>query len=200
MAKRTKKRDLFVEVSEGMSALKKEQPVEIGLKVMHEGFSEETSEVDPDDRWSRASTSTSWSVDGIALEKEYPDVTACFPVVKGDGVYLVYVVYSTGDTFGHDENSTIVFVDLFLDEKKADVAASTIREHSDAGSRLSEYRLTAKERQRLVGKYKDRFSVDIVRENGKTMSVHAGWNGYFESLSYVEVAHFVVDTNKRKRY
>lgn len=175
----------------------KEIVADIGLTVHHNRHSEVTYEANPDDEWSRDSTTSSHSVDGISLASEYPDVTACFPVKDGDTIYLLYAVYSTGDSFGHDENSSIAYIDVFKTYEKAEKAAKDIRMHANWFKGVHGFVVPSKEEKK---KYASDYQVDIKRENGKTMDVFAGWNGYFESLSYVQVESFVVGPHKRGRY
>jgi hypothetical protein len=179
-----------------------EKPVETGLDVFYSEYSDVTQAADPEDAWSRDSTRSSWDVHGIALSDKYPEVTACFPVADGDTVYLLYAIYSTGDSFGHDEDGRISFIEVFKTLEKAETAAKAIREHCDwyTGMHNRWTPMSAKDRKAVQKKYSSEYTVSIVRENGEKMDVHASWNGYFESLSYVEVASFVVGANKRQRY
>ena len=103
---------------------------ETGLKVCYDEYCEVTREAVRDE-WDRDDTASTWSVGGLRLTEDYPDVSACFPIKAGDIVYLLYVVYSTGDSFGHSEDGSISFVDVFKTHAKAVTAANTIREHSN---------------------------------------------------------------------
>lgn len=179
----------------------KETLPEVGLRVVHDSYQCVTREYNDEGPYSRRDdTRTTWTVDGIELVDQYPDVTACFPLETGDSVYLVYVVYSTGDSFGHDEDHSIAFIDVFKTEERAKLAARGIREHRDWYCSTRSSRMTPAEARKLRGKYASEHSVDLVREDGTVHMVCASWNGYFESLSYVEVAHFAVDAGKRERF
>lgn len=175
---------------------------QLGLRVIYGGNSIVTREANPDDEWSKDDTSTTWGVDRLVLSNNYPDVTACFPVKTGDDVYLVYAVYSTGDSFSHSEDGSINFIDVFKTRKKAQKAAQDIRGHAnwyrDMNERWSP--LTAKERKVAEKLYENSYHVDVVREDGTQLNVYTGWNGYFESLSYVEVVGLTVGAEKPSRY
>jgi hypothetical protein len=175
---------------------------ETGLKVSHEVYCITTRERNPDDRWSGEDTSSTHSVDGLSLAKEWPDVTAPFFVKPGDVVYLLFAVYSSGDSFSHHENGSIIYIDVFKTHAKAEKAAQTIREHANwyKGLHSRWEPMTNKQRKALAKKYKSEHSVEIVRENGKKIDVYANWNGYFESLSYIEVSSCTVDAVGRGRY
>lgn len=168
------------------------KPVEIGLKVDYDEYREITRECDPDDRWSGEDSDSSWSVNSVSIVEKYPDVTACFPVKPGDNVFILYVVYSTGDSFSRNKDGMLVFIDVFLSRAKADAAAKAIQQHAAWCTNTRGYGLTPKQAKELQKKYTDAYSVNIVRENGSTLKVHASWNGYFESLSYVEAVNLEV--------
>jgi hypothetical protein len=183
---------------------KEQAPEPVGLKVLHDRYVEVTREHDPDDRWSGEDTSSTWEVSGIVLRapKDYPDLVPCFLVEAGDEVHLVYLVYSTGDSFSHSEDGCISFIDVYKTREKAEHAAKCVREHHSWYRGMHDYcvPMSAKQRKALGKKYKSEYTVDLVREDGSINSEHAGWNGYFDRLSYIEVTEFVVDANKRSRF
>lgn len=190
MAKRTKR------------VKKVEEPKPVGLKVLHDRHIEVTRERDETDRWSGEDTTSSWTVNGLVLTTDYPDMIPCFPVQPDDDVYLVYLVHSTGDSFSHSENGCISFIDVYKTHEKAEQAAKCIREHNSwyKGVHENWTPMTAKQRKTLSKKYKSEYTVDLFREDGSINSEHASWNGYFDRLSYIEATGFVVDANKRSRF
>lgn len=140
-----------------------------------------TRERDPDDEWSGEDTSTSWTVEGITLldKDEYNALPADFPVEVGDTVYVVYAVYSTGDSFSHDENGEFETVCFFKTREKAHAAARAVS-------------------QRTAG---ESYQMTFETESGAKISRYCPWDGYFERLSYVEVESFEVeDSQYRRRY
>jgi hypothetical protein len=175
---------------------------EVGLKVDHEIYTDVTRERDPTDKWSGEDTTSSHSVNGLSVSTEYPDVTACFPVEAGDTVFLVFAVYSTGDSFSHHEDGQIVFVDVFETFDVAEQAAKALRAHNDWYKKLHERwtPMTTQERKELAKQYKSEYTAQIFREDGSAMDVHVGWNGYFERLSYIEVKQLNVNAMSRGRY
>lgn len=179
-----------------------EETFETGLKIRTSQYGDITQAADPEDSWSRDSTHTSWTVEAVEPEPKYPDVTACFPVPEGTTVYLLYLVYSTGDSFGHDEDGRIAFVDVWTTREKAEAAATIVREHADwyKGVNTRWSPMTKEERLKYEKKFDNAYQVTVIRENGEPLQTYASWNGYFESVSYIEVASFVVNQNARKRY
>lgn len=169
---------------------------EVGFRVNVDHYTDITDECGQDEEWCRDSTTSSWTVNGLEIEEKYPDVTACFPVASGDQCYLVYAVHSTGDSFGHDENSQITYVDLFSTSEKAHAAAKVIQDHASWYRQVNN-QYSRKNVTELENKYEQTYGVNITRENGNILLVDTGWNGYFESLSYVEVINLVIDGRRR---
>ncbi len=128
-----------------------------------------TRAADTDDRWDRDDTHTEWDVRGIKVtsELEYFDVIAPFDVNDQSWYWLVYAIYSTGDSFGHDADACMEVVDLFASHDKAQACANSID-----GSKSS---------------------VTWIREDGSEGKLsYVPWNGYFESLSYVRCEKVMV--------
>jgi len=190
------------EMAKRAKRVKKEAPKPMGLKVLHDRHVEVTRERDETDRWSGEDTTSSWTVNGLVKTDDYPDLVPCFAVETGDAVYLVYLVYSTGDSFSHSENGCINFVDVFKTREKAEHVAQCIREHNSwyKGMHENWKPMTAEQRKTLGKKYNSEYTIELVREDGSINSESAGWNGYFDHLSYIEVTEFVVDANKRSRF
>lgn len=87
-------------------------------------------------------------------------------LTKGEMYFFVYVIYGSGDTFGHSSGN---FESILILDKKEDAheLAKLIRSNYDDRSK------------------KDEYSFDF-----KGNRIYAGsWKGYFESLSSVEVAY-----------
>ena len=126
-----------------------------------------TSEEDPEDSWSRGNTTTYWSVEGIRLRLDRYSTNVDFPVERGDKVYVVYAVYSRGDSFGYDSDGGLKVISF---HKNLEVAKKN-RDAAEAST-----------------------SSDLVIEfdSGKVVTVYAPWHGHFESLSYVKVEEFMV--------
>ena len=128
----------------------------------------ETSESDPDDKYDRANTDTDRSIHGFKVVNEdtYSDFPVDFLPEYGIPYLLLYAVWSTGDSFGHDSRSHIEYYGLF----RADQAEFV--------TRLKAF-LEAQKRE-LDDEY------DEMREfEGKKYCFP--WNGYFDSLSEVEI-------------
>jgi len=159
-------------------------------------------ESDPTAEWDGDDTESSWSINKVSIVDQYPDVTACFEVSPDDVLYLVYLVYSTGDSFSTHTDDSITFIDIFKTETNAVNCAKTIRKHYEYHEMLNsfEVRRLSITKQRELAKKFNSYSVDYIRENGETVSLHASWTGYFDRLSYVEIHPFTVGALGHRRF
>jgi hypothetical protein len=66
--------------------------------------------------WDRDDTDSSWSFNHVEVvtEKDSWDFAVPFDVKVGDTVYVVAAIYSTGDSFGHDDRYYCEYIDAFL--------------------------------------------------------------------------------------
>jgi hypothetical protein len=140
--------------------------------------------------WDRDDTYTSWTVDGVSLSKntgwEQEEVPVDFGVEKGDTVYLLYAIYSTGDSFGRDDCANLENILIFKDHEKAEAAKKAIRNHYDRCNRWYDG-------DDKIEDFNQQFSLMLKTETGLEYELHVPWTGYFESLDRVEVEPFVVE-------
>ena len=99
-------------------------------------------------------------------EKEYPDVTTPFEVKAGENALVVWVEWSSGDSFGHGTNSCVEVIGMFKDLDSAVNLKKQISEHSDG--KVASYKFTTPDGQ--------------IFESG-----FASWHGYFETLESVNI-------------
>lgn len=168
------------------------------ISVIKERRSHQTREPYEDDEWDRGNTSCSWAVDDFIQIYESDnrrfgwmemDLDVPFEVTSGTKYYLMYVVYSTGDSFGHDEDSSIEFCGLYTDISIAQENENRIRAHySWAKGDSYGYRRDEKARPKFVPKKYGEFNVMLRTDDGKgEYELHVPWTGYFESMSYLEI-------------
>ena len=151
------------------------------LRVDRDSHTYVTRTAASDDRWDRDDTSTNHTVNGIRIvgDNDYCDVIIEDTVSPGESLWLVWAVYSTGDSFGHDDAANIEFVSAHRDEGTARHNAGmlgSIARDADYGHR-----------------------VKVLLDGGNTMDYTVPWLGYFESLDYVEVGQFVVSSENGQR-
>ncbi len=125
----------------------------------------ETSEANPEDSWDRPDTSTDWSINGLRIvEKDgYRVHEVPYAPVIGSPHYLVFAIYSSGDSFGHDESGGFEIIGIYDNPELA-------RDAADAAKGNGQF----------------------INEAGKKYEAYRPWDGYFESLTTLEVRPFLL--------
>jgi len=142
--------------------MKKEKNKIYVVDIVDNGYTEVTRHADPDERWDGDDLSTDHSIEGFNLRKEsYGDLEVGFEPDFDKTYFLLYGIYSTGDSFHHEEGR-IEFVDLYED---GEVAWENYR------------RLEAS----------NEYTVTLKHETGKEYGFYVPWRGYFESLTSLDV-------------
>jgi len=130
-----------------------------------------TRDADTDDEWDRGDTHTSWTFGDayVSDDKKYGEyIEVDFDVKRGDTVYLIGVIWSDGDSFGHDDCSRFELFAAYKDKDKA-LEAVKILEDTSTGS----------------------WDKKIKLPDGYELT-YIPWNGYFESLDSVELFERVI--------
>lgn len=161
---------------------KPEKPM-FRFHLLDETYVEQTTEPDTsgDGYCDRGETYTDHSILGICPDK-HGDIVTDIDVPVDGTAYLVYVVWSTGDSFGHDACKNLTAVHLFDSREKAEACAKAIEDHAELKRRL-EYQTRKTRESRGFSE----FSVKYIGNDGTEMTEYAGWNGYFESVDRVDV-------------
>ena len=121
-----------------------------------------TRQADSDDSWDRGDTVRDWHFNYVSIVKEddWFDLIVPFDLSKGDTVFVVAAIYTTGDSFGTDVRAHVEYIDAFLSVEKAKECYNQI-----TGSNTK---------------------VKWIREDGSEATLgYVPWIGYFESLDYV---------------
>lgn len=118
------------------------------------------------EEWGCRETHTDHFVEGfsVAGKDKYHDLSVGFVPEYGKEYYLLYVVYSTGDSFNSNDDGGIEFIDLYEDQKIGEDNLERIRKHHEE---------------------QDSKSLFLINEQGNKHKVHTPWTGYFERFSYV---------------
>ena len=100
---------------------------------------------------------------------EYHETICPDEVKAGDVVYVVWVEYDEGNSFGYADRKGLDVIAAFTDSKEAEA--------------LREYIWNQK-----YDRSEDRYLNEFITPNGKKITFYASWMGYFEHLSgaYVE--------------
>lgn len=118
------------------------------------------------------------SFDHIEAGSKYPDVTSPHEFKDGEVGYLVWVEYSTGDSFGRSDRGRVESVALFKNVEDAMALKAAMDKHKwniywGTKEEVKDFSFTASDGQ--VIEYKNNY---------------APWTGYFESLNDVNVSQF----------
>lgn len=132
------------------------------IKVINSLFSEETS-IPNDDGWDRANTSTTHYIEGFKVSEEYYDLPIDFTPEYDTVYFLLYGVYSTGDSFEFDESRGIEFLGLYGKRETADLNLERIEAFTDIGP------------------------ITLLTDFGINYDIYIPWNGYFERLEYLRI-------------
>lgn len=160
------------------------------FKVIDKAYTEITKERDPTDEWDADSTYTSHDIRGItvASDEDYSELDSEYYLYPNTDYYLVYGIYSTGDSFSHHEGS-IAYVQLYLTKEYAERCAKALEDHNNFwGYRWDENKDLQKERKLALKK--DKYAeqhVNIQLESGKYLKYSIPWYGYFEDLTSINV-------------
>ncbi len=133
------------------------------------------------EQWGDWHSHSSTKINGVSLctQKDgWRDrVPIDFDVKIGDTIYLIYCVYSTGDSFGHASGGSYECIIAYKTLAKADAARKAL----DSSS-----------------KNFDDCTVNLVSESGKIVPYYRPWLGYFESLDRLIIESFTVSSEKIK--
>ena len=143
-------------------------PVSTDLAVNYRTTSWVTRERNPDDEWDRDNTASEHTLQSIMIAGQPGYSTLAYPgkVLPGEKVYLVYAVYSTGDSFGHDEDRCVELVSV---HKNIDVARANLELIKNSHSNDYTHQLV------------------LSQDNGQTWKISPPWCGYFETLYGAEI-------------
>lgn len=138
--------------------------------------------VDPDNEWARPDTITTHDIKGI-VRTPNGELISELNLKEGDKAYLVYVLYSTGNSFGRDYSKYLSPIHLFDSVEKAAECIKDILEHYSQNDEN--------------GPNSINYNCPFTGNDGRAVSVCASWIGYFEEIvdvdyKEVEVVNFAV--------
>ncbi len=125
--------------------------------------------------WSESYSSSVTGAYRIGDDDEAPYDSETF-IVPDDAaeVFVVYMIYSTGDSFGHADG-------------KIDIIHCTSNE--EAADKLV----------KLITDKPDEYTIKFTDDFGREISLYNRGAGYFESITYVEVERYTVGNGKSQR-
>ena len=155
----------------------------ISVSVELDSRSYDTSTPDPSDSWGRASTCTTWNFRGLRRSRkdEKPNWRGSdvFEIPKewiGKTVFVVWIVWSDGDSFGHDEGRNAEGLGVYATYEEASAVKKMI---------LDDYKNSGYDYSMKKG------ANQITLPSGQVLSTYT-WKGYFESLDDVHIDEALV--------
>lgn len=120
--------------------------------------------------WSE-SCSNSFDYISRTKEKDYPDVVSSLDITIGDPCYVVWVEWSSGDSFGSGYRNNSDAVAVFKTYEDADDLKNRIERRSE----------------------NDPYMIKYTAKDGQEIDIYAGgWTGYFETLESVNIEHVIM--------
>ncbi len=148
-----------------------------GYKIEHKGYTDVTREADPDDSWDRDDLSTSWDISNNILETDtqFPDIVSSKKLDFEKEYFLVYVIFSTGDSFHHHSGYDCRLIDVFEHKENAQKLVEMIEKQNE----------NYQSNQRDLGE--NAYSMTYTDESGETKQISCDWNGYFERIDSCDI-------------
>ena len=152
---------------------KKKNNVSVNIQIINDVTTEVLKERDYDKEWDGEELSYSNDIKGFKVLEDTRfgtvDLTVNFEIDPKETYFLVYVVYSDGDSFNH-YSGKICYIDLYRNAEWAKATREMIE---------NSYKRKDKE---------SRYGIEIFNDEGTMYKISSStWTGYFERLEYVEI-------------
>lgn len=139
---------------------------------------------DVSDSWSRDSTVTTWDICGCGevVPEEYTSFDT-MEINLTSTAYIVYAVYSDGDSFSHHKNVQFEIVWAFYDIQLAKDAVKHIKDHADwyESTNTWPYKKASCDTQ-----FTEEYSVEINIGGEKPLKHSIPWGIKFERLEKID--------------
>jgi len=145
------------------------------VKVSKNEYEMVTRVKDSNDKWDRDDTHTDHEILGLELvedERRFYDINTSFQVDPDKSYLLLYAIYSTGDSFGRDEQGEFEAIDLFETHQK-DIVNTNIKRIEDP------YKMDR-------NSFNEKYRLSLIHHTGIEYTMYTPWEGYFESLDEVD--------------
>ena len=144
------------------------------IEIINNYHTEITRERNTDDEWDADDTSKTNNIEGFKVVKKddkwkQVDLTVPFEINAEKTYYLVYVIYSTGDSFSH-HSGNIDYIEMYETYAMAEATLEMI------------------ENANKVKNKDDSYSIEILNNAGVMYKISSSaWTGYFERLEHVQI-------------
>ena len=153
------------------------KPIQYGYKVTMESYCNESYHSGKQfGEWRESYTNHLKSI--AARDDKYPDVNSIHKIEPGQGALVVWIEWSTGDSFGHGDRTCTEIMGLFKDMESALSLKTQIESWIP---------------NKKAKKWEDTHSYHFKTPDGQEFSSgFAPWSGYFESLDSVNVDAVII--------
>lgn len=125
--------------------------------------------------WNASYQNTFKSIRRKNDDEEYPDLVSDLDIPAGEEVFVVWLEYSSGDSFGWGQNTGVEVVGLFQDY----AAAVELRDRIEP-TRHGEFPF-------------DGARIKYQAKDGQDINIYYGtWTGYFENLETIHIEKAVM--------
>lgn len=126
--------------------------------------------------WSEVYTNN--IVPRVIKDPKFPDVTSTLDIERGEKAFVVWVEYSTGDSFGHSSRSGTEAIAIFKDYVVAKELADAIEGHKP---------------DRDISDWDNKYKLKLKTSDGQEFDIYTGsWHDYFGGLDEVHVDEVLV--------
>lgn len=114
----------------------------------------------------------------IIKDPKFPDVTSTLDIERGERVFVVWVEYSNGDSFGHSHRGGTEAVAVFKDYRTAEELKNAIEGHSP---------------DRNTSDWENKYKLKLKTSDGQELDIYTGsWHDYFGGLDEVHIDDVLV--------
>lgn len=140
------------------------------IEIVNDKSHDITREPSDDDTWDRGDYHTYHNIEGFRVHgpDHYFDLVTPYQPRFGTLYYLLYVIYSTGDSFGHTTDGGIEYIGIY----KKDQVQIAVKNKAIIEAPPSE---------------RKKRDLELYSPEGKKFKTYAPWEGYFESLSRIDI-------------
>lgn len=189
-----------------------------GFKIISRSEREhEYDSCDADEEFSRPSTYTTHEIKDVLWVEEHPDCLGAFWPHVGQDVFLVSVIYSTGDSFGRDAGYGLEHVAVFSSKEKAELCVKQIEAHAYLVNALESVRSHPQTLDQHISnlaiappldkngnwdfkKWQGKSSMAwFVNDLGEFEACYTPWIGYFEGIDSVEINTFKIKSEPKTK-
>lgn len=131
-----------------------------------------------DDRWSADSYCGYHVLNSVTIaESNQADCVIAGEVKAGDRIFLLWFIYSTGDSFHNHRGYDAEAVAAYTTYEAAKQASDLLQQHD-----------------------KNVYTTEVPLGDGTTFSFHPPWYGYFESLDGMWIEEVIISGKKTQVY